>query len=230
MSLDQWQGLTLFGLNVQHVLESPAWQPMRRDLDVLEVWSGCASIARAASKRGLQAEAFDKINSPSQDILTAVGFSNVVRMSMRLRVGGLLAMAPVCKSFGFANVRNTKRKRDNVQGDTEYAPVRDGNAMALAAAFLFNIAVQRGVRTSIENPAGSMMFSFLKPYYTHLPNLATVIVDRCAFADDPDGQRCKKPYKFLGSGVLCSQRCWLLRPVALTKCILGLTVRKLQAA
>ena len=124
---------------------------------------------------------------------------------MRLRVGGLLAMAPVCKSSGFANMQNTKRKRDNIQGDTEYAAVRDGNAMALAAAFLFNLAVQRDVRTSIENPAGSMMFAFPKPYYTHLPNLATVIVDRCAFADDPDGELCKKPYKFLGSGVLCSQ-------------------------
>lgn len=192
--------LSIHGLTVPDVLTSAVWQPARRDLDVVEVWSGCASVVQAARRQGMRAEPFDLVNSPEQDILTAEGFAAAVRLAMRIRPGGLLAMAPVCSSFVFANMRNTKRKRDQLEGDVSYRPVRDGNTMALMAAFLFEVAMNRDVRTSLENPAGSMMFSFLRPHLAHLGSLPYAIVDRCAFSDEPDGHRCRKPYKFLASG------------------------------
>jgi hypothetical protein len=193
--------LLIHGLTVRHVLTSPGWQPPCRDLDVVEVWSGCASIVHAARCKGMKAEPFDLVNGPGQDILTKDGFRAAVRLAMRIRPGGLLAMGPVCSSFVFANMSNTKRKRDQLEGDVSYPPVRDGNTMALMAAFLFQAAMSRDVRTSIENPAGSMMFSFLDVHLAHLGELPTVIVDRCAFSDEPDGERCKKPYKFMASGL-----------------------------
>lgn len=192
--------LVIHGLALPCILTSAAWRPMRRDLDVVEVWAGCASVVQAAQRRGLRAEPFDLVNGPAQDILTAEGFAAAIRLVMRIRPGGLLAMGPVCSSFVFANSSNTKRKRDQLQGDISYRPVRDGNTMALMAAFLFQVAVSRDVRTSLENPVSSMMFSFLLPYLGHLGALPFVIVDRCAFSDEPDGDRCKKPYKFLASG------------------------------
>ena len=206
--------LVIHGLTLPAVLTSAAWQPARRDLDVVEVWSGCASIVQAARRQGLRAEPFDLVNGPAQNILTAEGFAAAVRLAMRIRPGGLLAMGPVCSSFVFANVSNTKRKRDQLEGDVSYRPVRDGNEMALMAAFLFQVAMSRDVRTSLENPVSSMMFSFLRPYLAHLGFLPSVIVDRCAFSDEPDGNRYKKPYKFLASG-WAPQLHWSLHRYAL---------------
>lgn len=194
------QPLVIHGLTLPHVLTSAAWQPLRRDLDVVEVWSGCASVVQAARRQGMRAEPFDLVNGPGQNILTKEGFSAALNLTMRIRPGGLLAMAPVCSSFVFANMSNTKRKRGHLEGDTSYLPVSNGNAMALAAAFLFQVAMSRDVKTSLENPAASLMFSFLTPHLAHLGNLPSVVVDRCAFSEEPDGKRCKKPYKFVASG------------------------------
>lgn len=79
--------LKVYSLGVADVLSDASWEPAHRDLDVLEVWSGVASVQRAALARGLKAEAFDYIHGPHQDLVTEVGFRNVLKLVMRLRSG-----------------------------------------------------------------------------------------------------------------------------------------------
>ena len=62
--------------------------------------------------------------------------------------------------FVYMNSSNCKRTKQNPAGDTGYGPVRDGNRMALIAAFLYALAMLIGAKPIIEQPAGSVMFSF----------------------------------------------------------------------
>ena len=229
--------IVIFDLCIADVLSNSCWEPLQRDLDVLEVWSGVASVQKAAASRGLTAAAIDIDYGVDHNLLSSIGFCAALRQTMRLRPGGLLAMAPVCSSFTFPNISRTKRSSQDFSGDPEndsaMAPsyssgcicicrmyeleakghslehststalsqVRDGNHMAEVAAFLFIIAVSRGVHAFLENPAGSMMFSYLREHFEPLhPLLATSIADRCHYSDEPMGERFLKPFKFLASG------------------------------
>ena len=201
--------MVLFGLTVATVLSAPDTASLPRDLDVAELWSGVGAIVHAAVSHGLRAAPFDKfrclgvtdVDGPdTEDITTNFGFRRALRNVLSLRRGGLLCMAPVCSSFGFANMRNTKRNRDNVRGDESYPAVKQGNLMADIAAFLMCVAVARHVHCCIENPAGSMLFTYLSPITSLFPGLDFGTADRCAYDTKPLGQRSKKPYKFLTSG------------------------------
>ena len=57
----------------------------------------------------------------------------------------------------------------------------------------------RGVHTYLENPAGSMIFSYGKTILVQLPFLAAAILARCRFTPD-EPVKYKKSYKFLLSG------------------------------
>jgi hypothetical protein len=140
-------------------------------LEVVEVWSGVEAVARVASRKGFRVQAFDFVRSPSEDITAEAGFHTALTYVLRLRQGGLLGLAPVCSSFIFPNSCNTKRTLDNVEGDTSYEPVRIGNLMAQVAALFLAIAVARGARCFLENPAGSMMFRYLESTLRHFPFL-----------------------------------------------------------
>jgi hypothetical protein len=200
----------LFGLTVRIVLTRRDFMEAPRDLDVAELWSGVGSTVRAATARGLTAVPFDIGRCPgvtdsggpgTEDITSTAGFLKALQFVVRLRCGGLLVMAPVCSSFGFCNMRNTKRKRDNVRGDESYPAVQKGNLMADIASFFLCIAVSRAVHVVIENPAGSMLFRYIEPVTGLFTGLKYGIADRCAYdTAAPVGQRVKKPYKFLVSG------------------------------
>lgn len=144
--------LVIFTLTVAEILGDGKWEPGSRDLDVLEVWSGVASVQRAAAARGLRAAAFDVKQGADQDLTTEQGFHNVLQLVLQLRPGpsiaqctqtsglctkhpptqpsnaisgpgGLLMMAPVCSSFTFPNIVNTKRSRADFSGDPGYPGV-----------------------------------------------------------------------------------------------------------
>lgn len=79
--------------------------------------------------------------------------------------------------------------------------VQAGNHMAEVAVFLLMVAAARGVHACLENPAGSMLFSYVREHLEPLqPLLATSIADRCHYSGEPVGSRYKKPYKFLATG------------------------------
>jgi hypothetical protein len=158
---------------------------------------------------GLQAAGYDINRIPgttdvpksktSENIISQEGFENAVALVMRC--SGLLWMAPVCSSWIFCNMSNTKRSKNNVQGDVSYGPVRDGNLMADVAGFLMCLAWRRGLSAVIENPASSLIFKY--------PNVQDVlssfgahfcVTPRCSFSKEPLGQRYYKLYKFAAVG------------------------------
>ena len=132
--------IVIWGFTVASVLSDASSLSLHRDLDVLELWSGVHSLGPPSWARGLQAQPFDKqrgdgVAGVSEDILTQDGFTNALRLVMRLVIGGLLWEAPVCASMGFPNSSNCKRSHQNPLGATSYGPVREGNRMAEVACF-----------------------------------------------------------------------------------------------
>ena len=208
--------ITLFGrFTVNNIMYDPQWMAIPRDLDVVELWSGVEAIAQCALAHGLQAECHDQLkdpNNPIFNIANMVGFLAALKMVMWLRVGGLLAMGPDCSSFVFAPSSLAKRKRGSWTGDTNHQFVKDGNLMASMAAFFMCLAVARGVEAFIENPAGSMMFSFIRATLDLIPWATTSYMDRCAYlsADGHLTENYKKTYKFVATGpwiASASKRC-----------------------
>jgi hypothetical protein len=196
--------LCLYGLTVSVVLGDPSWNSRQRWLDVVEIWSGVASVKGAAEEDGFRAKAFDIINSPLQDICTEGGFKMALGWVLELRENGLLAMAPVCSSWVTLNCVNTKRSKLNLEGEPSYEPVQQGNEMAKAAAFLMLVAIARNVHAYMENPAQSMMFRYLREAgiltFDEFPFLRTILTHRCYWDTAPFGKRYLKCYKFLATG------------------------------
>ena len=198
--------MQVFGITLATAL---AMMPQDRHLDCVELWAGVATISRAASQEGMEAVAMDITRIPgetdrkgprTENILLKDGFMNALFSVLCLRPGGLLWMAPVCSSFVYMNSSNCKRTKQNPAGDTGYGPVRDGNRMALIAAFLYAIAMLIGAKPIIEQPAGSVMFSFapLKKVIEIFQGTSTTCA-RCAFTPGVNyGKRFLKRYKFVG--------------------------------
>ena len=216
--------LCIFGLTVSGVLSDSGWS-RRRSLDVVEVWAGVASVAGSADEEGLRSKAFDIINNPQQDILSENGFKLALGWVLELRENGLLAMGPVCSSFVTLNCKNTKRTKSNVEGNSNCHEVLVGNMMAKAAAFLFLVAIARNVHAYIENPAGSMIFRYMREMgllcATQFPFLASVVTHRCVWdTQTPYFNRYMKPYKFMATGswiTAVAQKCKCPTPQSGTK-------------
>ena len=209
--------LLIFGLTVSSVLDSASDQ---RDLDVVELWSGVEAIVSAARAAGFTAMPFDKFRiegatdtddpDTTEDILLEAGFRRALNLVLRVCAGGLVWMAPVCSSWIFLNLKNTKRTKvagPRFGGNRRYLPVQHGNRMAEMAAFLFLVAVARGVHVVIENPAGSMMFNYEVFASTcgFWPERFWAILPHCRYSTEPFGLRLGKKFK-----LMCSHA-WVLQ-------------------
>ena len=154
MTLVALPNLRVFGTAVCDVLA----MALPRDLDVVELWAGKKAATFAAMREGLNCQTVEREDGPGQDLTTEEGFWAAARAIMRLRIGGLLIMAPVCSSFVFANSVMTRRTNAAPEGDGTYGPVKDGNFMALVAAFFFIVASHRETYVFWENPLNSFMW------------------------------------------------------------------------
>ena len=198
--------MQVFGITLAMAL---AMQPAVQDLACVELWAGVQSISRAARAAGMKSEAMDINRIPGEtdkrglmceNILTKEGFNNALSAVLRPQPQGLLWMAPVCSSWVWMNSSNCQRSKRNPAGNTAYGPVKDGNKMALIAAFLYALAMLIGAKPVIEQPSGSMMFRFraLADVIQEFKAKSVTCV-RCAFTPGVTyGQRFLKRYKFLG--------------------------------
>jgi len=206
--------LSMFGIALADVLRDPKYEPDDRDLDMAEIFTTAQTLVLAAQALGLQAEPYDVLQG-HEDACTLAGWLHMLSLVMRLKVGGLLCVAPDCSSFGFGPSVWSCRNAQNVIGDTSRPFVREGNLMANAAMFLFCLAVLRGAEAVLENPVSSMIFRFLQHSISMLMDQGLVhyfYVPRCAYDDqavqlssslpDSSGQNLKwlKRYKFMCSG------------------------------
>ncbi len=195
---------TVFGTTVTDVLAKP--DPAERTLHCVEMWAGEGRVAVAAAEQGYSSDTVEIREDPAnQDLTTKAGFEYAVGLVLRLAKGGLLMMAPVCSSWVFANVSNTKRSKTNPSGDLTYPPVLAGSVMAEVAVFCMLLANAREVLAMLENPASSLLFSY--PPFALPANLLEemgkgyfVATDACRFSPLPVGQRSKKPTKLFATG------------------------------
>ena len=226
--------------SVAYILDSSEWGGLPRDLDVVELWSGAGTTAKAAQEGGLKAAEFDKHRVPGQtdvegeineDFTTLTGFKRAVSLVMRLRPGGLLGMGPDCSSFGFSPSSVCQRRpSEGFVGDQKRDCVKHGNLMANAAALFLCLALARDVHFWFENPAGSMIFSYLSVVlntfarpgtqpapgkFDHKQSMLTVsYCDRCAYIteDQRATENYYKKYKFMASGA------WIQDAMRTCKC------------
>ena len=200
-------GFILFGIyTVNSALDDPLLKIIPRDLDVVELWSGVGTVVAAANARGYKAMPFDKDRIPgetehSEDITSLRGFQLALRYVMRLKIGALLHMAPVCSSFVFANSSNCRRTGPDFEGNLLYDAVIAGNLMATISAFFMLLAHRRQLHASAENPSGSMYFSY-KPLSEVFDALGVhyQTTDGCCFSTKRKGQRFLKRFKFAATG------------------------------
>lgn len=215
--------LVLFGVHtVDSVLADSLLAALPRDLDVVELWSGVGTVVAAAKALGCSAVPFDKDRIPgktqqTEDITSLTGFQLATSYVMRLRVGGLLHMAPVCSSFVFANSSNCLRSGPDFEGNLLYDAVIAGNLMATISGFFMLLAHCRGVHASAENPSSSMYFSY-KPMVDVFDALGVsyYTTDGCRFSTQKKGERFLKRFKFAALGQ------WISRVHRRCKCPGGL--------
>ena len=199
MSMDH-QDVKYFGFTASDYFTSPA--PSGERLQVFELYSGVASIHKAAVRAGKTSATFDHEADKRQDMLTKEGFQMALNCVLRIEKDGLFTCAPHCGSFITACAANHKRSEVNdFMGDLDRAFVQKGNNIATATAFLLMVASVRGVLCVLENPPSSRIFKFpvmkyvVKSFWFDWP----AIVHRCGYSTEPLGKRIGKQYKFVAN-------------------------------
>ena len=198
-----------FGWTAASILQDKDFAAIPRDLDVAELFSGVGSTSHAALHLGHTSVSRDKFRElgktntrlrTSEDILTAPGFRNAAILVMRLCEKGLAWFAPVCASWVFLCVSQTKRSAANsYYGDTSFRSVSEGNLMVLATLVLMQLAILRGVHVAMENPSNSFLFNFppMKRFMRRC-NMHTCITHRCGYETDTKiGKRISKKFRFI---------------------------------
>lgn len=164
--------LAIFGYTVASVLSSPHFSNSPRDIDVLEVFTVAESVVHAARGLGLHSMGFDYMTKDQKSVTGQDGFHQVLTLTMRVKEGGLLCIAPDCRSFSWSCSSKTKRTKVNIAGDISCTAVRDGNFIAEVALFLYILGIARGLHVCLENPSGSTLFTYLKKHLDRLNEFA----------------------------------------------------------
>ena len=185
----------VWGLTVWGVLTTASFTAIARDLHCVELWCGVGAVWKAGAAQGHRSQGFDLKNGVAENILTKQGFLKALELTLRLAPTGMLWMAPVCSSWVFVNLVNTMRHA-NIWGNRSCQVVRDGNAMAIIASFLFLVSWARGAFAAMENPVNSFFFKFPPVALAgRLVNCYYQTTPRCAWCSQPLGQRWLKRYK-----------------------------------
>ena len=186
----------VWGLTVWEVLTTASFTAIARDLDCVELWCGVGAVWKAGAAQGHRSQGFDLKNGVAENILTKQGFLKALELTLRLATTGMLWMAPVCSSWIFLNLKNTMRQKD-IWENRSCRIVREGNAMATTASFLFLVSWARGAFAAMENPVSSFFFKFPPVALAgRLVNCYYQTTPRCAWCSQPLGQRWLKRYKF----------------------------------
>ena len=102
------------GLTASDYFAAPA--PSDERLQVFELYSGVASIHKAAVRVGKTSTTFDKeANKRRQDVLTKEGFQMALNSVLRIENDGLFTCAPKCGIFITACAANHKRTESRSQ-------------------------------------------------------------------------------------------------------------------
>lgn len=131
--------------------------PIKRDLDMVELFAGRGSLTEAGKQIGLDCCKFDLVNTKADDILAVAGFLRALRLVLRLRVGGLLWAGTPCSSWVYMNRGTSCRTASEPLGNQSQPSVRRSNIMVARVALLFMVAAARHAAWACEQPMSSLM-------------------------------------------------------------------------
>ena len=190
-------GLVICGLTFHDMLDICASEPSVQTLDVVEGFSGVGSIRKAAADQRLRANGFDNKHDPSFNVLEREGVVKAIQMIAKLRVNGLLWLAPPCSSFCGLCTGTSGRSNETPYGN-EREFVKEGNSLARVALMLFLLGYVRGCIVVLENPSGNLFWRlpFIERLWKFIPTMASAVCHRCAFTK-PGPNHYKKPFRIV---------------------------------
>lgn len=213
----------IFGFTPSSFVQSSP-ERLSRNLSVVEVFCGVASIFKAAVAYGVEAAGVDKKKEEAEDeqvaggepnnrrcldVTNLAGFSALLWMVMAIKEGGLLTLAPECSSFiGACAAQHQRSRQNDWLGDTSRDFVTNGNFLATVTAFLVCVGTLRNLVIVIENPTASCIWNF--PVLADAIAWAQIqwhaLVPRCAFdVDTPLGKRYGKVFRFVADAAWIKQ-------------------------
>ena len=133
-----------------------------RDLDALEVLAGRGEVSKALVLQSFQVASIDALDgSAESNILSFRGFCNILRLLLRVRVGGLLWLAPPCATWIYISSSWHRRCPENrYRGNRRWLDIRESNSMAVLVAALISLATFRQVSLILEQPSSSTLFQY----------------------------------------------------------------------
>lgn len=129
-----------------------------RNIDVLDLFSGKARVARWAELVGLTSVPLDREYGSHLDLCTPLGQAVAICTLLRVRRNGLLMMGPQCSSWIWLSRSRTKRSLANVNGDLQVHTVQEGNQVNSFCGLLVAICTLLGLAWIVEQPGSSLFF------------------------------------------------------------------------
>ncbi|CAK9095839.1 unnamed protein product [Durusdinium trenchii] len=160
-------------------------------LEDLETFSGCMSITRAEWEARRAAVPMDVVLSSDHDILSDVGYANMLHQVLRLRPGSGKFTAPVCSTWVFMSRGSTGRSSQRPLGKQEYKSVQDANIMVARVVILLLLCEARKIWWMLEQPVNSLLERH--PLFEAFLRLPSVHVRRLTTAMCWFGGRTRKP-------------------------------------
>ena len=127
-----------------------------RCLVFFELFCGAAANTKALKDLGYNAEGFDKIRGPIEDILEDPGYDLALFYTLCLLVAGSFWSGLECSTFIFMARNGTGRTICRPEGNYNCRRVRNANIMASRSIALMTIAHLRKVHTFMEQPLSSL--------------------------------------------------------------------------
>ncbi|CAK9034001.1 Putative rhamnose biosynthetic enzyme 1 [Durusdinium trenchii] len=171
----------------------------RRDLAVVDAFCGQAEITRAFRDVGAKVGYFDlELMGEEGDILSMTGFRNMVKMILRLRVGGLLIGGPPCGSWVWINSATHQRRKFRIFGNTKLDYVKAANTITCRFILLGLLAISRAAFFAGEQPGSSIMLSY--PYMIYMATILQQLYwDKVRFPMGAYGHPSTKPTILFGT-------------------------------
>jgi hypothetical protein len=91
------------------------------------------------------------------DILSIPGFLRALRLTLRLKIGGVLWTGTPCSSWTFLNRGTSQRSAERPLGNQQEVSVLRANEIVSKVALLCLVAACRHVAWSTEQPLSSLM-------------------------------------------------------------------------
>ena len=147
----------LFLMLVSHLCMSKIF-PLVGDVTLLETFAGKKNVSKAFKERGHFVQTFEINDDPLlQDILSALGYLNLIVGGLRTKQGGANVNGPVCSSWVFLSRSTTQRSLLCPLGNPRVRCVAQGNEMVARLMLFILVMCMKGVWWLIEQPSSSLM-------------------------------------------------------------------------